>query len=619
MSNLWQRFINGDESLGDINPVIFRSWERCRENRVDFQRIINNDILPIPQLRERSEAESDMLQAAKNVLPFLIRYLKGKNYIVLLCDREGYILKSLGNTNFMTKAQSVHLSPGANWGEGVKGTNAIGTVLAENKPVKIFGAEHYVQENHFLNCWAAPILNARGEMVGVLDISGEVVAADDRLVEIVLMGAKMIEQNLQVLELENNFSFCQEGVRMAAGMLHDGFVTINSHGEITEINDAGVKLLGRSRDDVLGRPAVDVFNTKMSVTVKGKVNDIAEKQGLLLQSRFSQLRSVDGNLLGSVGVLQPTVAKDNTFWVGRSELTQNLFKQAAKAAATPSTILIQGESGTGKEVLARYVHQMSSRAKGAFVAINCAAIPVTLIESELFGYVEGSFTGAKRGGQQGKFEMAENGTLFFDEIGDMPFNVQASLLRVLQEKEIYRVGDTKTRKVNARIIAASNKDLKQLVDEGKFRLDLYYRLKVVTLEIPPLRERSEDILDLAPYFVIKASGSQQVRPLPIADAVYSRLLSYDWPGNIRELENCLESMVAMADGPELTLADLPAEIWHYHTPVEAEEISLLEHQTKNAIIQALFRTKGKVAPAARLLGIGRTTLYRKMEEWDIKA
>ena len=619
MSKLWQRFINGDQSLGEINPVIFRSWERCRESRIDFQRIINNDILPAPQLRDRVDAQSDLLQAGKDVLPFLVRYLKGKNYIVLLCDREGYILKSLGNTSFMSKAQSVHLSPGANWREDVKGTNAIGTVLAENKSVNVLGWEHYVQENHFLNCWAAPILNTRGEMVGVLDISGEIAGTDDRLVEIVLMGAKMIEQNIQVTELQNNFNFCREGVRMAAGMLHDGFVTINMHGEISEINDAGVQLLGRSREEVLGRPAADVFTTNKSVSVKGNVRDNqVEKQGLVLHSRFSQMRSENGNLLGAVGVLQPTAAKDETFWVGRSEVTRNMFKQAAKAAATLSTILIQGESGTGKEVLARYVHQMSARAKGAFVAINCAAIPATLIESELFGYVDGSFTGAKRGGQQGKFEMAENGTLFLDEIGDMPFNVQASLLRVLQEKEIYRVGDTKTRKVNARIVAASNKDLKKLVDEGKFRLDLYYRLKVVSLEIPPLRERAEDILDLAPYFVIKTSGSQNLRPLAITDAVYSILLSYGWPGNIRELENCIESMVAMADGSELTLDDLPVEIRHGHTPIKDEEESLLEHQTKNAIIQALSRTKGKVAPAARLLGIGRTTLYRKMEEWDIK-
>ena len=278
----------------------------------------------------------------------------------------------------------------------------------------------------------------------------------------------------------------------------------------------------------------------------------------------------------------------------------------------------QGESGTGKEIVARYIHQLSSRGRGPFVALNCAAIPATLFESELFGYTEGSFTGAKRGGQQGKFEAAQNGTIFLDEIGDMPQDVQSSLLRVLQEKEIYRIGDTRTRSVNARVIAATNKDLRTLVDEGHFRLDLYYRLKVVTIDLPALRDRIEDILDLAPYFLNKLCESAG-KPTPdISDTVYTQLLSYSWPGNIRELENCLESMIAMADGFVLTEEDLPEEIKGHLSVSRDNNNLLLEEQTRQAIIQALMKTNGRVAPAARMLGIGRTTLYRKMYEYNIK-
>lgn len=620
MSEIWHSFIYGDKSPDQLNPVIHRSWQRCMDFNLDFKQVSDNEILPASQLRELSERQDDLLQAGKSVLPFLVRYLKGKKYIVLLCNRDGYILKALGHPPFLSKAQSVQLSPGANWREDVKGTNAIGTAMKEKQPVQVLGWEHYIRENHFLNCWASPIKNAAGELVGVLDISGEVGTPEDRLTEIVLMGAKMIEQNLQVLDLQNNFRLCREGIKMAAGMLREGFITINNRGEISDINEAGVALLGCRRDELLGRSANEVFQIKRSVLVNRQKCQIPlERPGMTLHSKFSQVKDENGNFLGAVGFMQLTPEKkEETYWLGRSALTRRVFRQAAKAASTLSTVLIQGDSGTGKEVVARYIHQLSNHSNGPFIPLNCAAIPATLIESELFGYTEGAFTGAKRSGQPGKFELASNGTIFFDEIGDMPLNVQASLLRVLQEREIYRIGDTKTRKVNARVIAATNKDLEELVEQEKFRLDLYYRLKVVSLKIPPLKERSEDILDLAPYFVITACNTQGRRPLAISDEVYSALLSYSWPGNIRELENCLESMIVMADGPVLTEADLPDEIRNGSSHRDADSSTLMEQQTKQAIKEALSKTNGKVAPAARLLGIGRTTLYRKLEEFNIK-
>lgn len=623
VSTLWHNFVSGGNALEGLDPVIGRSWQRCRKKDLDFQ-YVDDTILTAHELRERYEAQDDLLQAGKNVLPFLVRYLKGQKYIVLLCDAEGYILKALGHPPFLQKTQAVHLSPGANWREDVKGTNAIGTALQENTLVTVLGWEHYVKENQFLNCWASPIRNTRGELVGVLDISGESGRPDDKLKEIVLMGARMIEQNLQVLELQNSFRFCREGIKLASEMLREGFVTINERGEIMDINNAGVKLLGGRREDLLGRLAADVFSTGHNSLSLLQNQDIRlSKPGNALKSNFRQVQDENGDFLGAVGLLQPTAhaaaVREESLWVGRSERTRKLFRQAAKAASTVSTVLIQGESGTGKEVVARYIHRLSERSSGAFVALNCAAIPETLIESELFGYVDGAFTGARRGGQQGKFELAQNGTIFLDEIGDMPLHVQASLLRVLQEREIYRIGDAKTRKVNARVVAATNQDIKQLVDEGKFRLDLYYRLKVVTLDVPPLRERAEDILDLVPHFLKKACAEQRREQPIVTDEVYSRLLAYSWPGNIRELENCVESMLAMAEGLDLTEADLPDEVLGDHGCSESDNHgSLLDCKTRQAIMQALSKTNGKVAPAARMLGIGRTTLYRKMEEFNIK-
>ncbi len=621
MSEMWVDFIKRTNRPWDVNSIICSSWQRCRDNELNFEKVTKNEVLAPSQLRERLDAQDSLVAAASVVLPFLVRFLKRKRYIILLCDGDGYILKSLGNPPFLTKAQTVHLSPGANWREDVKGTNAIGTSLAEKRPVQVIGWEHYVRENHFLNCWATPICDANGEPMGILDISGETGVEDERLAEIVLMGGKMIEQNLQMLELQNNFRFCQEGIKIAGEMLREGFVTINSDGEISNINEIGSWLLGQKREDVIGRSASEVFCSGRRLLVENKSLPLqVDTSCLPANSRFSRITDEHGSFLGTVGVLQPGdlhAARSETFWIGRSELTRKVFAQAAKAAISLSTVLILGESGTGKEVLARYIHNMSGHKKGPFIAINCAAIPATLIESELFGYAEGSFTGAKKGGHPGKFELAQDGTIFFDEIGDMPIHVQASLLRVLQEKEICRLGDTKTRKVNARIIAATNKELKTLVDEGKFRLDLYYRLKVVTLDLPPLRHRKEDILDLVPHFVIKASSAQGKRPVAISDEVYSRLLTYDWPGNIRELENCIEGMVAMSDAAILTDEDLPREIRETVCEKVQDEFILTRH-TREAILQALSQTRGKIAPAARILGIGRTTLYRKLEKYNIR-
>lgn len=623
MNSTWQRFVAGECSPQEVQPLIYRSWQRSREAQLSPTHVFNNEILPPARLRERCQAQEDLIRAGKPVLPYLYRFLQGLNNIVLLCDHEGFILESLGDPPFMSKAQQVHLSPGANWREEVKGTNAIGTVLIEKIPLKVLGWEHYVQENHFLNCWAAPIRNSSGEVAGVLDISGEagIENGEDRLVEVVLMGARLIEQNLHLAELQRNFQFARQGIELAGQMMKDGFIAIDNRGYITEINQTGARMLGRRRDDVLGRYAGDIFGNR-SWSMNGNVLDLRteEKNGQGIMSRLTRITDENGFAVGALGLLSPNNGKPGsaTAWVGRSDATGKVFQRAEKAAHTQSTILIQGESGTGKEIVARYIHQCSPRFDKPFVALNCAAIPATLIESELFGYAEGAFTGARRGGQPGKFEIAQEGTIFLDEIGDMPLSVQASLLRVLQEREVVRIGDNRPRKVDVRVLAATNRNLQELIDEGKFRLDLYYRLKVVTIDVPPLRERLEDIYDLVPFFVKKICDAFGRPPMGVHEEIYPHLLSYGWPGNIRELENCIESMVAMSSHSFLTSHDLPGELLNRESVEACRDGSLLERQTKQAILQALAATNGKIAPAARLLGIGRTTLYRKMEELGIE-
>ncbi|ODA39950.1 sigma-54-dependent Fis family transcriptional regulator [Desulfosporosinus sp. BG] len=623
MSNSWKRFINGESVESEVTPSIYRSWQRSLSFQVDHTLVSNQDILSTPLLSERRDAQESLIRAGEPVLPYIFSLLGSANYTILLGDNDGYIIEAIGDPPFMSKAQKVHLSAGADWREEVRGTNAIGTALRDNAPISVFGWEHFVKDNHFLACWAAPIQNNQGAPIGFLDISGEASPDRQKILSIVMMGANMIEKNLRLFELESQLKFYKEGFELASRLLRQGFLAIDRDGIITNINPLGAALLGRSPESIIGHLASDIFSSPKGWMLSGQSLDLRIKDpaGKAISSHLTRVVNDAGHSLGAVGTVQvteETPLTSSTLWIGHSAPTQRTLERASKVAATHSSVLIHGESGTGKEIIARTIHQLSPRCKGPFVALNCASLSSTLVESELFGYVEGAFTGARRGGKPGKFELADKGTIFLDEIGDMPLNVQIALLRVIQEKEVSRVGDTKAIKVDVRVLAASHKDLSVLVASEKFRLDLFYRLKVVTLELPPLRERTEDIQDLVPYFIRKACASIGIPTLGIQPEVYAHLLAHPWPGNVRELENCIESMVALSDGPVITVADLPDEFRQPDTKTELEPQPLLDQQTKHAILYALTQTKGKIAPAAKLLGIGRNTLYRKIKELDIK-
>jgi len=617
MDNHWKRFINGESVESEVTPAIYRSWQRSIEYHV-HPTLANQDILSTPLFNQRRDAQEPLIRASAAVLPYIYNLLGNTDYTVLLGDKDGFIIEAMGDSPFMSKAQLVDLSPGAGWSEEIRGTNAIGTVLRNNAPLTVFGWEHFVQQNHFLACWAAPIQDSQGFPIGVLDISGEASIPSQKILTIAIMGASMIEKNLQLYELESQLKFYQEGFTLASSLLQQGFLAINRDGIITGINPLGAALLGRSQENIIGQLAGDIFNSPKGWKLNSHSLDLhlKESSGEEISSHLTRVVNNAGQSLGAIGTLHVTsdVSSTNTLWIGHSLPTKRILERASKVATTHSSVLIHGESGTGKEIIAQTIHQLSPRHEGPFVALNCASLPASLVESELFGYVDGAFTGARRGGKPGKFELANKGTIFLDEIGDMPLNVQVALLRVLQEKEVSRIGDTKALKIDVRVIAASHKNLSDLVTAERFRLDLLYRLKVVTLELPPLRERPEDIRDLVPYFIRKACESFGRPILGIEEEVYTHLFSNPWPGNVRELENCIESMVALSDGTVLTVADLPDEL---HQAISKPE-PLLDQQNKHTILYALTQTKGKIAPAAKLLGIGRNTLYRKIKDLDIK-
>lgn len=566
MASLLKSFINGNDTsvINKVPPPIFQSWKRCRELNVNHDQILHDDVLQSNRLNELLDRYEQLIRTAKPILQHIFSLLRTSNYQIMLSNNEGYILETLGNPAFVNKTEKIFLTPGVNWRENLKGTNGIGTVLIEQTPLAIPGWTHYSLPVSFLDCWASPITSREGNLIGVLNISGEAGATHKHLMEITTIGATMIEQSLQLAEMKAKLNLFKGNFDALGKVLQYHFVPVNKSGS------------------------------------KKK-----EQQNFFVPISFNQ-----------------TVECETNQWRGRSPQTHSILDMAMRAARTDSTVLVQGESGTGKEIVARTIHNSSMRKEKPFVTLNCAAIPPNLVESELFGYAEGAFTGAKRGGHQGKFELASSGTIFLDEIGDMPFHVQASLLRVLQQKEFYRIGDNTCRIMNARVIAATNQDLHQLVNQGKFRLDLYYRLKVIFIEIPPLRERIEDIWDLAPYFVEKFCKKFGIPCMDITPELFHHLVNNQWPGNVRQLENCIENMIALSTGAStLTIENLPNEYKTIFQSANSSHVNEISQQTaaleKRLIIQTLKDVNGNIAAAARKLGIGRTTLYRKMNKLDV--
>lgn len=441
------------------------------------------------------------------------------------------------------------------------------------------------------------------------------------------------------------------------------FIIVNRETEIVMINEAFAEYLEYSRDEIIGKKVEEVDpNTRFPYVIKNKKPETNYKHkfsnghtaivhripvldddgevvygfGMVVFDDLKQLQDVlEKNKLleGKLSIYQEELknmrgAKYN--WktiVGNSVLMQEVKSMASRSAKTDSNVLINGESGTGKELFAHAIHNESKRCEGPFVKINCAAIPKDLLESELFGYEEGAFTGAKKQGKIGKFELASGGTIFLDEIGDMPLEMQVKILRVLQEKEIERIGGTKTIPVDCRIIAATNRDLKERIRENAFREDLYYRLNVINIEVPPLRNRKEDIEVLTLKLMEKLSNSlgKYVNNITV-DALES-LKSYNWPGNIRELENVIERAINLTDHESIEIQHLPSHvIAHKAESSEESHVTTAHLQTlrdaieeieKSTIMNCLKAMNFNKLKAAKVLGISRTSLYEKIEKYRL--
>jgi transcriptional regulator of acetoin/glycerol metabolism len=556
--------------------AIEHSHERCQAQ--GLSRIERPDYSPLGRsdLTVARDRNMRLYSHAAPVMEMLFEQILNTDSMVVLTDATGTILHSIGDDDFLSRAAKVALSPGANWSEAAKGTNAVGTALVDEVPTLVHADEHFMHANHFLTCSAAPILDPRGNILGVLDVSGDQRSYHQHTMALVKMSARMIEnhwltddyRNVMRLHFHSRVEFIGTLMEGILAVAPDGKIVGANRGALEQLGVSGAALRMHSINSLLGvcvSTLADRFRSPLAVPTQAQTSDGRQFH---IHARFNWPAWSHGSDLGEASTARPASTQPVEEATIRSSTAQAThsehppqregagLKQLQTGDAQVDTVigkirrvlnrdipvLVLGETGTGKELLARAIHQDSERSRQPFIAVNCASIPDTLIEAELFGYEEGAFTGARRKGSVGKIVQASGGTLFLDEIGDMPLPLQAHLLRVLQERQVTPLGSNKSVSVDVAIICATHRNLREMIDTKSFREDLYYRLNGLAVRLPSLRERS-DLMTLVQRILDRQSPE---RRLHLSSEVVRLFQAYNWPGNVRQLFNVLRTAAVMA-------------------------------------------------------------------------
>ncbi len=596
------------------DPSIARSWLRCLEqHHLDPSLPRDPKVLEHARMLERRERLRRVLEIAEGEMHSLYQQLAGNDHAVLLTDAQGVILNCVTDDAERASFEQAGLWLGANWSESSEGTNGIGTCVVERQALTIQQDEHFRSRHTGLTCSASPVFDPHGELMAVLDVSSARVAVSRQSqfhsMALVSLSAKIIESCYFLRCFECSWLLRFHVLGECVGLFSEGLLAFEGDGRISAVNQSALNLLGRSREQLVGAALEDIFECRL--------DDLFSRTSSLITNSWP-LRTREGRSLFALVRAMPRPSQaplvrrasqsptPSGICLGDERLAGD-FRRALKVYERDVPLLLYGETGSGKEAFAKAVHRAGPRSAKAFVALNCAAIPESLIESELFGYSGGSFTGARKEGMRGKLQQADGGTLFLDEIGDMPLAMQTRLLRVLEERSVVPLGG-QPQDVDVRLISATHHDLAALVADGRFREDLYYRLNGLVLKLPALRER-RDKGQLLDQLLAEESREQPIR---FGSGVRERLLAYPWPGNVRQLRTVLRTLVALSEDGRVEVADLPVDIQRGGRAPAASARGGLEHAERSTLLAALEQQRWHVSRVAEQLGISRNTLYRKL-------
>jgi sigma-54 dependent transcriptional regulator, acetoin dehydrogenase operon transcriptional activator AcoR len=623
------------------NEIIHKSHDRCSNYGVKKDIPCPSRVLNNKEFNTLIKKNKQLIKIARPFMEILYNFLKGSGFSLYFTEKNGFVLTIIGDEDIIIDQTKMGIIEGADMSEKSAGTNGIGTAIFENCSLQISGEEHFIKVFHVWTCSSAIIHDEYGNIIGCLNLTGRRQLAHPHTLGLVVAAVKSIENQLNVEKAQKELFKAYQYLNKIMNSLNLGIFAVDTEGLIKAINNSACEMLHIKKEDVVNKNVDTVLDNWEHILQQIRSGQIYEDREIIYsdkKKRFNlnvyPIKDENGEVTGMVGIFKDMkniydlvnkyIGRNAKYTsediIGESEAILRLKEQIKNISNSPSTVLIQGESGTGKELVAQSIHNNSTRKNNSFVAINCGAIPKSLIESELFGYEDGAFTGAKRGGCLGKFELASGGTLFLDEIGEMPLDMQVNLLRVLQDGCVTRIGGNKCIDVNVRIIAATNKNLKKEVENGTFREDLYYRLSVIPIYVPALRERVKDIEILIEHF-LKIKSYKLGKPiLKIRESIYEKLLNHTWPGNVRELENCIENIVNMNGNTSFNFENKTIKKEeNCHSSVNLKyDMCSLEQLEKRAISICINQCDGNISKACRIVGINRSTVYAKMKKYDIE-
>jgi sigma-54 dependent transcriptional regulator, acetoin dehydrogenase operon transcriptional activator AcoR len=647
--------VNHQLTTRPTSESVAQSWTRCiNEFQLDPSRFVTPPVLTQYELSARREALGDLIACSKLEMTTLYQQLADPELAVVLVDSGGVIVHQVSSVPFAEAVANDGFRVGALWSEREAGTNGMGTCLAERDCIAVCQHEHFYPRYTSLTCSAAPIFDDSGEIAGVLDVTSRSTLLQQHSLVLVGMSRQMIENRLLDARYAHANMIHFHSRPEFVGTLHGGKLAVADDSTVLAANRSALFQLGfRSLSELRGRRIDEAFNASLedmiARSIRGSFHPVTVYSANAT-NRFFLVAQTPQNSAGRVTRVlvshsaARSSAPDKRAPAPRLDEIAHLefgdprmasqIQLAARVIQRKIPIVLRGQTGTGKEVFAQALHSISPHAGGPFVPVNCASLPENLIESELFGYRAGAFTGAQREGRRGKIVQANSGTLFLDEIGDMPLVLQARLLRVIEEHEVTPLGAETTVKVNFQLISASHRNLLELVHSGQFREDLYYRLKGVELNLPALRDRLDKLPLIHHLLAIETDDPPELSP-----EAERALLTYEWPGNIRQLRHVLQMAVALSDGEPIRCEDLPPEITqrapamdiptalrlatadmdaHPADDADLSALNAIQLNERETVLSLLDEHRWNVSNVAKALGISRNTLYRKMRRLHIR-